>query len=68
LIRRYWGAIVADFRREYRITGDQLGELPLAEFRMLLDGLSPDAVWRHIVANHTPEVTGNAAKNLIDSL
>lgn len=40
---RHWSLIVADFRREYHMTADELCRLDASEFRMLLAGLSSEA-------------------------
>lgn len=40
-----WALIVADFRREYGLTADNLHAMSSREFRWLLTGLSPDARW-----------------------
>lgn len=46
-MRALWWAVLADFRREYRLTAWEVGELPAWEFDTLLAGLSPEAVFRH---------------------
>ena len=39
-MRERWALIVADFRREYHLSPDQLGAMSLQEFSWLLQGLS----------------------------
>lgn len=57
----YWGAVLADFRREYQLTGAQVGALPAWEFWALLANLSGDSAWRYRVDNHARDVTDDEA-------
>ncbi len=41
--RRFTGAVVADFRREYGISWADLRALPAIEFAVLFNGLSPQS-------------------------
>lgn len=45
-MQKRWPLLVADFRREYRIGGAELADLPAREFVWLLQGLSDRSRFR----------------------
>ncbi|MFD0851618.1 hypothetical protein ACFQ07_05280, partial [Actinomadura adrarensis] len=66
---RHWRLILADFRRQYGITADQLYDLDTREFFALLGGLDPDrSVWVRVTSAEPVEVSGEAAQSLIHRL
>lgn len=67
-LARRWPLIVADFRREYRISADELFDLNAREFLWLLGGLSAESRFAQATRDEPVEVTGQAARNLLASL
>jgi hypothetical protein len=61
MIRAYWGAICADFRREYHLAPAQIGALPTWEFGTLLANLSGESAWRYRVEHHAHDVSADEA-------
>lgn len=55
---RRWALVVSDFRREYRITADELAAIDLDDFTQLMQGLSEQSRFAHAWAD--------APKNVYD--
>jgi hypothetical protein len=54
--------------RWYRITAQELSHLGRREFLWLLRGLSPNSVWRHVIANEPVELRDEAIDAALDAL
>lgn len=67
-IRRYWPLIIADFRREYQISADDLFDLNGREFLWLLGGLSAESRWAHATSNEPVELDSDAVQALVSRL
>lgn len=59
---------MADFRREYGITADELFDLNELEFRWLLTGLTGDSRFAQATANEPVELTGSSAAAFLRGL
>ncbi|HVK25064.1 MAG TPA: Gp15 family bacteriophage protein [Actinokineospora sp.] len=70
MIRKHFRLLYADWRREYR--SDLLADLDAGlswwEFVSLLLGLSSKSRWREVMSKEPVEVTGDAARALIDTM